>query len=324
MALGTTGSRRATSGIRRAIVVFSIVVLCSVSAFRSYVSGGSQSFRRLDEVVGDVSSRQSSSPPFDAFDAALRASLRDARRRKRLEDYNLFHTETNGASEPAGTWYQNNVEPSFTCAGEERLGKQGDGGKWVCNPGELAKKPTCLVYSIGSNNKFDFESALLDNVSKNCEIHVFDHTVSTLRLVSKQRKPWKVHFHQIGLAATTSDGGDFKSLSDMVRDLGHVGRTIDIFKIDCEGCEWTTFASWFDAPVKISQILVAVHALGAVVSKERYDSGDDVKFPPARRFFQRLHDENFAIFHKEANIQWTAFENLCLEFSLVRLPRVSK
>ena len=88
------------------------------------------------------------------------------------------------------------------------------------------------MYSIGSNNKFDFESALLDNVSKNCEIHVFDHTVSTLRLVSKQRnKPWKVHFHQIGLAATTSDGGDFKSLTDMVRDLGHVGRTIDIFKI---------------------------------------------------------------------------------------------
>lgn len=224
---------------------------------------------------------------------------------------------------------QNNVEPSFACAGEERLGKQGDGGKWVCNPGELAKKPTCLVYSIGSNNKFDFESALLDKVSKNCEIHVFDHTVSTLRLVSKQRKPWRVHFHQIGLAATTSrDGGvGFKSLSDMVRDLGHVGRTIDIFKIDCEGCEWMTFASWFDAPVKISQILVEVHQ-GTVVSEGRYSEDDDdeaaAKFPPAKRFFQRLHDENFAIFHKEANIQWTAFENLCLEFALVRLPRVSE
>ena len=111
----------------------------------------------------------------------------------------------------------------------------------------------------------------------------------------------------------------------MVRDLGHVGRTIDIFKIACEGCEWTTFASWFDAPVKISQILVDVHALGTVVSKDGSSDDDEaVKFPPARRFFQRLHDENFAIFHKEANIQWTAFENLCLEFSLVRLPRVSK
>ena len=180
------------------------------------------------------------------------------------------------------------------------------------------------MYSIGSNNKFDFESALLDSISKNCEIHVFDHTVSTLRLLSKQRKPWRVRFHQIGLAATSHNaGGDFKSLSDMVRDLGHVGRTIDILKIDCEGCEWTTFASWFDAPVKLSQILVEVHQ-GTVGSKDR--SPDDeaaTKFPPAKHFFQRLHDENFAIFHKEANIQWTAFENLCLEFSLVRLPDVS-
>ena len=138
-----------------------------------------------------------------------------------------------------------------------------------------------------------------------------------------------MHFHQIGLAATTSrDGGvGFKSLSDIVRDLGHVGRTIDIFKIDCEGCEWMTFASWFDAPVKISQILVEVHQ-GTVVSEGRYSEDDDdeaaAKFPPAKRFFQRLHDENFAIFHKEANIQWTAFENLCLEFSLVRLPDVSE
>lgn len=322
MALGTAGLRRATSGNRRAIVFLSITFLCSISAFRSYVSGGRHSLQRLDAV--DVSSQQSSPPPFDAFDAALRASLRDARLRKRLEDYNLFHTETNGASEPAGTWYQNNVEPLFACAGEERLGKQGDGGKWVCNPGELAKKPKCLVYSIGSNNKFDFESALLDKVSKNCEIHVFDHTVSTLRLVSKQRKPWRVHFHQIGLAAMTSsdEGGAFKSLSDMVRDLGHVGRTIDILKIDCEGCEWTTFASWFDAPVTISQILVEVHQ-GTIVSKDGSSDDDEArKFPPAKRFFQRLHDENFAIFHKEANIQWTAFENLCLEFSLVRLPRV--
>ena len=128
MALGTAGLRRATSGNRRAIVLLYLSLLCCIgSAFLSYVSGDRHSSQRLDEDVYLQTS--SSSPPFDAFDAALRASLRDARLRKRLEDYNLFHTETNGASEPAGTWYQNNVEPSFSCAGEERLGKQGDDGK---------------------------------------------------------------------------------------------------------------------------------------------------------------------------------------------------
>ena len=136
-----------------------------------------------------------------------------------------------------------------------------------------------------------------------------------------------MHFLQIGLAAMTSrdGGGDFKSLGDIVLDLGHVGHTIDILKSECEGCEWTTFASWFDAPVEISKILVEVNSVGTVGSNDWSSAEDDDagKFPPAKHFFQRLHDENFAFFHKEANIQWTAFENLCLEFSLVRLPDVS-
>ena len=261
----------------------------------------------------------------DAFENEIRNSLeRNVRLRKRIENYNMFHPDTGGSSEPAGTWYQKNVEPSYTCTGEERLGKQGDGGKWVCNPGILAKKHTCLIYSIGSNNKFDFETALLNEVSRDCEIHVFDHTVSTLRLISKRRKPWRVHFHQYGLAAKTSSSRNIaqgtpslKSLSDIVKDLGHEHRTLDILKIDCEGCEWTTFESWFEAPVKISQILVEVHQ-GTTVKKG--DHENDALWPPAKRLFTKLHREGFHVFHKEPNVQWTAFGNLCLEFSLVRLP----
>ena len=54
----------------------------------------------------------------------------------------------------------------------------------------------------------------------------------------------------------------------------------------------TTFASWLDAPVKISQILVEVHALGAVGSKDGSSDDEAAKFPTAKRLSQRLHDES--------------------------------
>ena len=84
------------------------------------------------------------------------------------------------------------------------------------------------MYSIGSNNHFDFEQAVLESVSGDCEIQIFDRAVSALQLVSKQRKPWKTYFHQYGFSDAPS--GDLKSLIDIVRMLDHEGRTIETYR----------------------------------------------------------------------------------------------
>jgi hypothetical protein len=80
-----------------------------------------------------------------------------ASKRKR---YSLFERRLNGGAQPSAAWHQEHAEPSYTCVNEERIGPHGDGGKWICAPEKLRSSPTCLVYSVGSNNDFRFEEGL--------------------------------------------------------------------------------------------------------------------------------------------------------------------
>lgn len=70
-----------------------------------------------------------------------------------------------------GTFYQNNYEPDFVCQHERRIGRLGDGGKWICDPHRISDQEDCLVYSVGSNNDFSFERSVLDEIGQHCEIH---------------------------------------------------------------------------------------------------------------------------------------------------------
>jgi hypothetical protein len=94
--------------------------------------------------------------------------------------------------------WASNYEPTFTCPMERKIGSRGDGGKWTCDPHRIPRKhiklmmnvfyafldvqnafvlfveKTCLVYSFGSNEQFDYEQAILDLLG--CEIHTFDPT----------------------------------------------------------------------------------------------------------------------------------------------------
>lgn len=210
-----------------------------------------------------------------------------------------------GPEEPH-LWYQNNWEPNFTCLHERRLGVWGDGGKWVCDPHRItasAAKRGCLVYSVGSNNDFSFEEAVLRDISAECEIHTFDHTIG--QAPSNLPTGGTVIFHPWGLAGS-SQGPNMKTMATIVRELGHEDREIDIFKIDCEGCEWETVKSWFKSGARIRQVLVEVHA-----------GTTDVVPSPAMEFMSFMKQQGYVIFHKEPNIAWSGGD--CIEYAFVLL-----
>ena len=84
-------------------------------------------------------------------------------------------------------------------------------------------------------------------------------------------------------------GKKLYDLQDTIKLLGQENLdAIDVFKIDCEGCEWESFDSWLDPSMPdLMQILVEVH------------------YPPielATVFFDRLQAAGYARFHKEFNI----------------------
>lgn len=233
--------------------------------------------------------------------------------------------------ESPNVWYQNNFEPDFTCAHERRVGGMGDGPKWVCDPHrikpfseqrEITGGNGCLVYSVGSQGNFEFEIGLMETMKKRymldtpqlrgneedgeiqnegppCEIHVFDPTDYSAGA------PPGIHYHAWGLKSSNQLNleGNFKSMQESVAALGHEGRIVDIFKIDCEGCEWQTYKDWFSSKVTMMQILVEVHN----TPSEAID------------FFETMQENGYVTFHKEPN---TAFGGgLCQEYAMLKLGR---
>lgn len=191
-------------------------------------------------------------------------------------------------------WYGQNFQVEFICPLARRLppDSMADGPKWICDPHRLAKKKDCLVYSVGSNGKVEFEKAVKEEIGEHCEIHSFD-----LKSYNRRNGHFKdalegyseFHNHGLGTEGQANRKPDvFKTLKQTMEELGHTGRTIDIFKIDCEWCEWFVWQDWLTPGIDMRQILVETH---------------NAPMPNARDFFFGLHDAGFVVFSKEANYE---------------------
>jgi hypothetical protein len=205
-------------------------------------------------------------------------------------------------------WLLVNVDPLFTCPNLRRVGGRGDGPKWVCDPHRLVQQPDCLIYSIGSRGIYHFEDGIVDVLRANdpdkrpsaeratqwrshCEIHVLDPNPEFARKNDAEQK--NIHYHAIGLKSSYEpfqygpfpSSYEFLSLPEIQQRLGHQHRRIDIFKIDCEGCEWSTYRDWLHPDIDIRQILIETHSIPAEPNV----------------FFDRFLDMGFVPFSKEAN-----------------------
>ena len=142
-----------------------------------------------------------------------------------------------------------------------------------------------------------------------CEFHIFDMKDYTFKMPKELER---AHFHAWGLAAQDRNasakpkpGKRFEGLKDTIKLLGHENLDmIDIFKIDCEGCELETYKDWTGPGIPtLHQIQVEIHDA-----------------PPAViNMFDVLEEEGYVRYHKEPNIQFGGGN--CIEYGLVKLDK---
>lgn len=123
-------------------------------------------------------------------------------------------------------WANFDVAPQpLHCSGMWRYGGTSgvavdDGGKWLCALSQLPER--CVIYSLGSNNDFGFEEAMLRYTD--CETHTFDCTSEP----PAQPLSPRAHFHRVCIGADSKDGR-FKSLATIMTELKH--ESVSLLKV---------------------------------------------------------------------------------------------
>ncbi|KAI8818227.1 methyltransferase domain-containing protein [Fimicolochytrium jonesii] len=160
--------------------------------------------------------------------------------------------------------------------------KVSDTGKWLCSDKlTFGKDNKCVIYSLGSNNQFDFEQEMKRLFPK-CTIHTFDCTGD-----------WKdpsTTYHKWCIGAkdeVDSLGRQFKRVSTISKELGV--ETVSLLKMDIENFEWGFFLDLLNEPAedRPKQVLVEFHG-GMPIDKV------PVPWKIAPSFFEGWND-NWAI-----------------------------
>ncbi|KAL2067464.1 hypothetical protein VTL71DRAFT_1889 [Oculimacula yallundae] len=168
------------------------------------------------------------------------------------------------------------VPASYNCPFEvERIGRMGDGGKWVCGMSKYEKNDRpCIIYSFGVQNESSFEEEMLERT--NCEIWGYDFSVEQFGPAIQNSYAGRTHFLKAGISGTTelSKEPPFFTIQDLMAENGHT--YIDILKIDIEYAEFAALTAFdkatsgYNEEYPIGQMLIELHLFNQGIDLKQF------------------------------------------------------
>jgi hypothetical protein len=113
----------------------------------------------------------------------------------------------------------------------KQFGDDKDTGKMICEAERQFKVENCTIFSLGSNNQFDFEVSILSEYS-NCVIRTFDCTSQPPKANIRNLEFEKTF---LGARDEVVDGRQYHILATLMKR--HHVENIQLFKMDIEGYE---------------------------------------------------------------------------------------
>ena len=199
-----------------------------------------------------------------------------------------------------------------------RVGRPGDGGKWIYEPETLGEE--AIVYSFGVGEDISFDTGMAGLFG--CRVYQFDPNPEVAAVFPSAAGGYpcgagRLFYSPLGLGPVSTEKGrewslvikgracPAKSLGDIARGLGH--DHVDVLKIDIEGGEFAVLheilSSGTLASLSVKMLLVEFHV---------WDAG---LFGDFLRLFADLDAAGYRLYRKEFNPS-----NIrCAEYAFVKL-----
>ena len=203
-----------------------------------------------------------------------------------------------------GVRYIAPVDSLMPCASLAQFGQSltaGDTAKWLCEGNALLNDTDCVVYSLGSNNQFEFEESVLAQF-KHCHMYTFDCTSSPPPTPIP-----RLHFERscVGDTDAVIQGRQYHTLQSLMSANHH--SSVSLLKMDIETYEFDVFHHLLaepyspQLPYQISFETHFLHLFG---------------LPAAHlALFEQLYYAGYRLVSHENNVQCRS----CNEWTMVRV-----